>query len=451
MTKPMTLITSDRTLPTDIQAMLEAHECPAIVMTADYTIVASNQRYIDSFGQLPANSAAKCYQVSHGYSEPCDKAGEDCPLAEAKSTHDKARVLHIHQTPRGKEYVDVELIPIHHNGELAYFIELLKPVTVTDQASENSQQALVGKSPAFTKMLDTLSKVAACGASVLLLGESGVGKELVAQTVHRLSSRRDKPLVTLECAGLTDTLFESELFGHVKGAFTGAQNAKKGLVEQADGGTLFLDEIADVPLSMQVKLLRLLETGTYRRVGSATVQYANFRLICATHLNIKQMISDGRFRQDLFYRINVFPIHIPALRERLEDIADISAALMARMKTKRTMHLTEAAVERLKKHSFPGNIRELRNLLARAVVLSKTNIIDGALIEEAFAIDAEPQTSHAEPTGTEQTQWLDLKAAELKYLQAMLAAHHGDKQQTANIAGISVRSLYRKLGLGEKE
>jgi transcriptional regulator with PAS, ATPase and Fis domain len=317
----MTLITSDRALPVEISAMLEAYNHPAIVMDHDYSILACNQRYTQHYGALPKTAeAAKCYQVSHGYSEPCDKAGEDCPLAEAKASGNKARVLHIHQTPHGKEYVDVELIPIQHNGEITYFIELLKsiaPAERTGAAHANAEQPLVGKSVAFTKMLTTVSKVASCGASVLLLGESGVGKELVAQTIHRLSSRREKPLVTLECAGLTDTLFESELFGHVKGAFTGANNAKAGLVEQADEGTLFLDEIADVPLSMQVKLLRLLETGTYRRVGSATVQYANFRLICATHLNIKRMIELGTFRQDLFYRINVFPIHCKKCRPAL--------------------------------------------------------------------------------------------------------------------------------------
>ncbi|HEY7773270.1 MAG TPA: sigma 54-interacting transcriptional regulator [Marinagarivorans sp.] len=473
----MTLITSDRTPPEEITALLEAYEYPAIAMDTDYNILAYNQRYTDYYGDLPADGSAKCYRVSHGYSQPCDQAGEDCPLAEATTSGERAKVLHIHQTPRGKEYVDVELTPIFHHDKLAYFIELLKPVTLDAQAEKGrpTEQSLVGKSTAFARMLGTISKVAECGASVLLLGESGVGKELVAQTIHRLSNRQHKPLVTLECAGLTDTLFESELFGHVKGAFTGAQNAKKGLVEQADGGTLFLDEIADVPLSMQVKLLRLLETGTYRRVGSAAVQYANFRLICATHLNIQQMIADGKFRQDLFYRINVFPIRIPPLRERLDDIADISVALMGRMKTKRTMHLTEGAVARLKRHHFPGNIRELRNLLARAVVLSKTNIIDADLIEEAFNIDAEPvgavdklhtktpqmnigQSSNTpiavgysaamktDLAAATEHQWLDLKTAELQYLNAMLAAHDGDKQKTAQVAGISVRSLYRKLG-----
>ena len=299
---------------------------------------------------------------------------------------------------------------------------------------------MAGQSPSFKAMMQSIEKVAACGASVLLLGESGSGKELAAGAIHAGSQRSDKPLVTLECAGLPDALFESELFGHVKGAFTGAQQTKKGLVELADGGTLFLDEIGDVPLTMQVKLLRLLETGTYRMVGSAQVKKANFRLLCATHLNIHAMVADGRFRQDLFYRINVFPIKIPPLRERKEDMAAISQALVAKMKTQRPMIFTEDAITRLQQYHFPGNIRELRNILARAVVLSSSNIIDEQLIETAFAIDAEPGSSLS---GSE--EWVDLKTAELRYLHRMLGAFGGDKKQVADVAGISERSLYRKL------
>lgn len=314
---------------------------------------------------------------------------------------------------------------------------------------DRAPQTLEGSSPAFLNMYSKIERVAGCGASVLLLGESGTGKELAAEAIHRMSQRQDKPLVTLECAGLTDTLFESELFGYVKGAFTGATTTKLGLVAQANGGTLFLDEIGDVPLSMQVKLLRLLETGTFRMVGSATVEQANFRLICATHLDIQALIKNGQFRQDLFYRINVFPIRIPALRERKEDIAKIATALVSRMKTKRPMHITEGAVKRLGRYTFPGNIRELRNILARAVVLSKTNIIDEPLIEEAFAIDAVPDTQPLAmaDTSTNTETWTDLKTAEHSYLQRMYRAFNEDKERTAKVAGISVRSLYRKLML----
>ena len=330
--------------------------------------------------------------------------------------------------------------------------EAMKP---SHTLPDSKPQTLEGDSPAFQNMYSKIERVAGCGASVLLLGESGTGKELAAEAIHAMSGRSDKPLVTLECAGLTDTLFESELFGHVKGAFTGAATTKKGLVEQADGGTLFLDEIGDVPLSMQVKLLRLLETGTFRKVGSAKVQQANFRLICATHLDIHKLIQNGQFRQDLFYRINVFPIRIPALRERKEDITKIATALVGRMKTKRPMHITESAVQRLAQYHFPGNIRELRNILARAVVLSKTNIIDEPLIIEAFAIDTEPSNASTTTTALQSLQqppatteqWTDLKTAEQDYLQRMYYAFNEDKERTAQVAGISVRSLYRKLML----
>lgn len=314
---------------------------------------------------------------------------------------------------------------------------------------DRAPQTLEGSSPAFLNMYSKIERVAGCGASVLLLGESGTGKELAAEAIHRMSQRQDKPLVTLECAGLTDSLFESELFGYVKGAFTGANANKTGLVEQANGGTLFLDEIGDVPLSMQVKLLRLLETGTFRMVGSAKVHQANFRLICATHLDMQSLIRSGQFRQDLFYRINVFPIRIPALRERKDDIAKIATALVSRMKTKRPMHITDTAVKRLATYHFPGNIRELRNILARAVVLSKTNIIDESLINEAFAIDNEPPPLGNLPTieNTASEHWTDLKTAEHDYLRRMYYAFDEDKERTAEVAGISLRSLYRKLAL----
>ena len=230
-----------------VGALLDAYDYPAILVTSDYRILATNELYRENFGDLQSDQPAFCYQVSHGYDSPCDQSGEDCPLAVSQKTGRKYRVLHIHQTPRGSEHVDVELIPIHdQQGQLQYFVELLKPVTLASTELSNKSE-LVGSSPPFNRMLALITRVGPTDASVLLLGESGVGKELAAQAIHAASSRKLKPLVTLECAGLTETLFESELFGYVKGAFTGANIAKQGLVEAANGGTLFLDEIGDVP------------------------------------------------------------------------------------------------------------------------------------------------------------------------------------------------------------
>ncbi len=179
---------------------------------------------------------------------------------------------------------------------------------------------MVGKSASFNRLLGLINRVAGHDVSVLLLGESGSGKELVAHAIHQASARHSSACVTVECSGLSESLFESELFGHEKGAFTGAVLKKKGLVEEAEGGTLFLDEIGDVPLSLQVKLLRLIETRTFRRVGGVEQKNSNFRLICATHKDLKSMVKKGLFREDLYYRISTFPIRLPTLRERRSDI-----------------------------------------------------------------------------------------------------------------------------------
>ena len=318
--KPLMFIATDNSsFSPALEYMLEGYDCPAILVSRDYEVLASNTLYQATYGAIDTASTPRCYAVSHGYSVPCDQAGESCPLVDAKLSGHKERVLHVHQTPRGKEHVDVEMLPIYDTvGELMFFVELLKPIPLACGA--NSDVEMVGTSAAFNRVLSKIARVGPSGAAVLLLGETGTGKELAARAIHLASTRSSNTLVTLECAGLSDALFESELFGHVKGAFTGAHSNKKGLVELADGGTLFLDEIGDVPLTMQIKLLRLLESGTYRPVGSADVRAADFRLVCATHKHLASMVESGAFRSDLYYRINVFPINLPPLAQRTEDI-----------------------------------------------------------------------------------------------------------------------------------
>lgn len=424
-----------------LAAMLEGFDCPAILVSANYEILATNREYAEAFGTIDLTQTHHCFQVSHGYPVPCDQAGEDCPLAAAQRSGHRERVLHIHQTPKGREHVDVEMLPIHGSkGELLYFVELLRPVPLASGAIDD--QEMVGESPAFNKMLTRVARVGKTQASVLLMGESGTGKELAARAIHMASDRKENPLVTLECAGLTDSLFETELFGHVKGAFTGAQAAKKGLVDHADGGTLFLDEVGDIPLSMQVKLLRLIETGSYRPVGSTEVRRADFRLICATHKNLDDMVGRGEFRSDLFFRINVFPIHLPALSERREDIPLLIKSMLKRLDPDQQFRITRTAVDRLQRHNYRGNIRELRNLLNRAIVLADTSLLDETIVREALDDGAnEP----ARAAGTAAPEWVDLKTNERRYIQRLLAAHDGDKERVADILGISTRSLYRKL------
>jgi transcriptional regulator with PAS, ATPase and Fis domain len=431
----MEIISSDTDLA--VARMLDSYEHPAILVTAEYQILATNDLYREKFGLIQERDGpARCYRISHGYDRPCDQAGEECPLAAATGSGRRERVLHIHQTPRGEEHVDVEMLPIlDEHGVLRFFVELLKPVPVAGAGAND--QPMVGASPAFNRMLGLISRVGPTNAAVLLLGESGTGKELAARSVHQASLRADKALVTLECAGLSETLFESELFGHVKGAFTGANYTRQGLAEAAHGGTLFLDEVGDIPYPLQVKLLRLIETGTYRPVGSTQVKQADFRLVCATHKNLEQMVEAGEFRQDLYYRINVFPVHMPSLRDRMQDLPLLARnMLMSRDgQDSKTYHLTESALAQLKAHRFRGNIRELRNILSRAMVLANTNVIDQSVIEQALGGGAAAALQ----------QDLSLKQMELRYLRQLMDKHGGDREIVADIAGISVRSLYRKL------
>lgn len=439
----MQLITSDKSF---FGQVLESYQSPAILVSKDYEILAFNDLYKERFGEIQLGKQPHCYEVSHGYSAPCDQSGEDCPLTSAMQSGHKERVMHIHQTPRGKEHVDVEMIPIFDSsGKLEFFIELLNEVT--SAGVENADQLMVGQSSAFNTMLSKIIRVSDSNASVLLLGESGTGKELAAKAIHLHSQRKDKALVTLECAGLTDTLFESELFGHIKGAFTGANTTKIGLVEAANGGTLFLDEIGDVPLSMQVKLLRLIESKTYRPVGATEPKFTDFRLVCATHKNLFELVKQGLFREDLYYRINVFPIKIPSLSERKEDIPLLIKSLLKKTAPNKEYHFTESAQARLIQHPFYGNIRELRNILERIVVITDTNIIDENIVMECIEIDersAEKESIAIENLVDDKTQ-LSLQELEKKYLTHLMQSCNQDKQKVSEIAGISLRSLYRRL------
>src|SRR5512143_921074 len=353
----------------ELISFLETHPDPQIVMGADYRILAANAAYRRVYAGDRKVVGQFCYAVSHGYQRPCDECGESCPLSASRASGEPRRVLHLHHTPRGEEHVDVELTPIvGASGRVEYFVERM--TTVREASSVPAGAGLVGKSPAFNRMLELVRRVAPSDTAALLLGESGTGKEVVAQVIHQQSARQRGPFVVVECSGLSEALFESELFGYEKGAFTGASQRKIGLVESASGGTLFLDEVGDIPLSLQVKLLRLLETGTFRRVGGVETLRADFRLIAATHRDLKAMVEHGSFRRDLYYRLSVFPIPLPALRERNGDIVLLAETLLARLAPGRAYRLSAAAQARLQGYDYPGKIRALRNILERAMLMA---------------------------------------------------------------------------------
>ena len=426
----------------ELTSFLDGLSEPHILIDTQYRILAANTAYRNQFSPQRSVVGRTCFEVSHQFAVPCDQAGESCPLVKARESGQRERVLHLHHTARGQEYVNIELAPLlDAQGDQAYFVEKMVGLRVAQ--GQASAQGLIGRAPEFQRMLALVARVAPTNASVLLLGESGTGKELVARAVHEASDRAARPLVPVDCSSLPETLFESELFGHERGAFTGANTARAGLVEAASGGTLFLDEVGDIPLSMQVKLLRLLETGTYRRVGSSEQRHADIRLVSATHRDLDPMVAQGRFREDLYYRLSTFPIHLPALRERREDIALLSTALLARVAPQRQLGLTPAALQLLQAQDYPGNVRELRNLLERSALLCDGDTLDVPHITDALRsgrrASAPLQTQQTLPIGSR------LKSMERHTLADMVKTHTGTRAELAAQLGISERTLYRKL------
>jgi len=250
----------------------------------------------------------------------------------------------------------------------------------------SSVERLKGKSQAIVGIRKLIDQVAESDATVLILGESGTGKEVVARALHDASLRKEKPFVPINCGAIPGELLESELFGHEKGAFTGALTSRQGRFEMAEGGTLFLDEIGDMPLAMQVKLLRVLQERTFERVGSNKTIHCDVRVIAATHRSLENEIKANRFREDLFYRLNVFPIEIPALKDRAEDIPLLVNDLIARMEASNrgSVRLTNAALAVLMQHEWPGNVRELANLIERLAIINPKGLVDAADLPEKF-------------------------------------------------------------------
>ncbi|MBS1187100.1 MAG: Fis family transcriptional regulator [Burkholderiaceae bacterium] len=415
---------------TELACFLEAQADPHLLFDRQYRILAANAAF-RAYAHTDASVIGRtCYEVSHHYAAPCDQSGETCPLARSIISGRQESDVHLHHTPHGEEYVSIELTPIRNRqGEVVCFVERMKPVSETK--AFNDEQGLVGRAEAFKKMQAMATRVAPSDAVVLLLGESGTGKELVAQAIHQASRRAAEPFIVVDCSGIPETLFESELFGHERGAFTGAVARKHGLVEAAAGGTLFLDEVGEIPLAMQVKLLRLLETGTFRRVGSTELQYANIRVISATHRDLLQMVKAGSFRADLYYRLNIFPIHVPALRERIGDVPMLAKTLLARVAPERQLSLSPPALQQLLGYSFPGNVRELRNMLERAALLC-----DGERIMPEHL--PQPETA---------VQDSAVEAADIDdvMLRQWLADFRGSRRELARALGMSERTLYRRI------
>ena len=308
------------------------------------------------------------------------------------------------------------------------------------------QEELIGQSPAFLEAIEKLRQVASTEATVLLLGESGTGKELFAKRLHRWSERKDAPFLSLNSAAIPENLLETELFGHEKGAFTGAYREKMGKLELAHPGTLFLDEIGDLPLVLQPKLLRVLEEKSFERVGGVETRRVDLRFLFATHRDLKRRVGEGLFREDLYFRLTVFPVEIPPLRERRDDIPLLVSYFVERLSKrlrKDVFQVQDKAMEKLLKYSWPGNVRELQNAVERALILCKGE----SLGPEEFFLDGGP-TERADLSGTLKDA---LERAEREKILATLRLHP-ERREAAELLGISAKTLLEKLrryGLGE--
>jgi sigma-54 specific flagellar transcriptional regulator A len=299
-------------------------------------------------------------------------------------------------------------------------------------------------------MRDLVAQVASSDATVLVVGETGTGKELVARSIHELSARSGGPFVPVNCGAIPAELLESELFGHEKGAFTGAIATRQGRFEMAAGGTLFLDEIGDMPLDMQVKLLRVLQERTFERVGSTTMLKADVRIIAATHQNLEALVEAQKFRMDLFYRLDVFPIRTPPLRDRVSDIAPLIAHQLTQLPESDGLALTDAAVQRLEQYPWPGNVRELMNLVERLTILHAGQVVDVQQLPEKYRFGSDSALSEqAGSLDRLPDEGVDLKdhiaRMEMQLIQEALDRENGVVAKAAALLGLQRTTLVEKM------
>jgi len=432
-----------------LQSMIDSHSNPFVLVDEDYNIVAANSAYCSSYGTTADKVVGrKCHMVSHHFDTPCFMNNEDCPLSKALENNQMHEVLHIHFDQHNQpEHVRIKGHPIMGaDGKRYVGEEVIRLAKASELDCE--EQKLIGRSSAFRGCIEGLTRAAETDTNTLITGESGVGKSLAAQYIHNRSSRCGRAFVTIDCSAINESVFESELFGHERGAFAGCVGRRRGLLDEADGGTLFLDEVSDLPLVTQGRLLNAIETGKYRRVGGRELLESNVRIISSTHNDLPEMIGANTFRSDLYYRLAGIAHKIPSLRERREDIPALADSLLVRMRNPKAFrcHIDDDAKELLVNHAYPGNIRELKNVLQRAVSLST----DGHIKAEHIEFDDIPATrKQAAP----QKQAQSIREMEVDHIARLLEQHSGHRRKVADELGISERTLYRKIdkyGLSDK-
>lgn len=451
--------------PINLQSIIDASDNGFVVIDKNYNIVAANKSYCAAYGiDSEAVIGRKCHEVSHHSDVPCHLNGEDCPHKRVFETKAPHQVLHIHYDHQNEEeHVRIKGSPVYGTDGDLFLGEAIFPIAKSDDLGCDKQRML-GTSPSFLACIEEMSGAAKSDVPILLNGESGVGKELAAKFIHNKSERRAHPFISIDCASITEGIFESELFGHERGAFTGCVGRRHGLIESAENGTLFMDEIGEIPLALQGRLLRALDTGYYRRLGGREDLHVDVRIICATHDNLRQMVEQGTFRADLYYRIAGISITIPPLRERRPDIAPLVKAMLEKTRTPdgSAGRITIEAMELLQNYDYPGNIRELHNILQKALAISTSGLITPDLIKlNDFAIVHNNTVLHKNNGGNEvrltsPSTNRSLTDVEATHIESLLHQHNGHRAKVAEELRISERTLYRKLkqynlqGVGKK-
>jgi two-component system, NtrC family, response regulator HydG len=431
-----------------VRAFGERLSEPIAVTDRQFNLVYANKPAHESPDCLEIETpAVKCHAAFVGESDPCPT----CPAQQVFDGLDFQQVVE-QLPPDATTCGVVETFPLHSaDGELACVVQILKPRgeagrSIADASLPKDSDhlgSMIGRSPAMRDLFEMIRLVADSQATVLLHGESGTGKELVARTIHHLSSRRDKPFVVVDCGTLTETLLESELFGHLKGAFTGAHASKKGLFQEADGGTIFLDEIADTSAHFQAKLLRVLQEGEVKPVGSGRSTKVDVRVISATNKDLQGLIKAKTFREDLYYRLAVLPLALPPLRDRREDIPllvrhFVEASCLRHRKPLRDV--TTDAMRALMNASWPGNIRELEHLIERAVVTTS-----GPQVTQAHLFGFNPSRTAQAETDLRTVARTAAQQAERTRIEEALRQASGNRSYAARLLKVSRANLYNKL------
>ena len=427
------------------KAVLDTVSDAITVIDKDLKVIFQNEAVQKTYG---SKIGGRCFEVYRGRQEPC----ENCIILDVIKDGKPRRALRDIQLPDGKIlWMEIFSGPFKNKeGEIIGAVEIVRDVTEQMRLSEEcvtlrreiERQAqfsnIVTQSKKIKAIFRLIERVASTMSSVLITGESGTGKELIARAIVFNSDRKDKPFVTVNCGAIPENLLESELFGHVRGSFTGAVKDHKGLIETADGGTLFLDEVGEIPVPIQVKLLRFLQEGECRRVGNTKVQKFDVRIISATNRNLEEAVRDGVFRQDLFFRLNVIPIFLPPLRERKEDIPPLAAHLLQRLCDAHSRNVTGISSEVLKAfiiYPWPGNVREMENVIEYALHLT----------DEGKAI--RPEQLPPNLLGRKDISWSpkDFVSIEEYTKQSILILQRDhSEEQIADILGISRKNLWEK-------